>query len=255
MSAPAVALDRRIEGRGTDEPAWAASADLADLREMDVDALARAHDTIHIVSPHPDDEVLGLGGLIARWSRTDADLHIVSVTHGTASHPASRTWTPARLAMTRPLELRRALRTLGARARVSSLDLPDGQVTSHEDRLAAWLLARTGPRDLVIAPWRLDGHPDHEASGRAAARAAQECGARFAEYPIWAWHWARPDDARLPWGRARRVTLDAATLHRKRAAIRAFASQLVDDGEHEAVLPAHVVSRFERPFELLFLDR
>ena len=246
---------RLIAGRGTREEAWSSCSKLNGLRELDVDGLARDHGRIHLVSPHPDDEVLGLGGLLARWPMDGAAIRIVSVTHGTASHPGSTQWTAERLAMTRPFEMRRALRTLGSSAVVSSVGIEDGTVAAHEDRLASWLAERCESDDLIVAPWRLDGHPDHEACGRAAARAAESCGARFAEYPIWAWPWARPAERLWPWRRARRINLDAQTVERKRAAIRAFTSQITRDGRRDAVLPPHVVRRFERPFELLFLGR
>ena len=40
-----------------------------------------------IVAPHPDDEVLGCGGTILRKRRLGAEVHIVFLTDGEASHP------------------------------------------------------------------------------------------------------------------------------------------------------------------------
>ncbi|WP_414708940.1 PIG-L deacetylase family protein, partial [Pseudomonas sp. UBA7500] len=109
------------------------------------------------------------------------------------------------------------------------------------------------PGDRVLSTWRLDGHCDHEAVGRASAQAAQTVGAQLIEVPIWAWHWARPDDPRLPWRRARKLALSPQQLARKRAAIAAHASQLHADGEQPPVLSQTTLQRLLQPFELLFL--
>ena len=41
-----------------------------------------------VLSPHPDDESLGMGGLIALARRNHQDVSIVAVTDGAGSHPA-----------------------------------------------------------------------------------------------------------------------------------------------------------------------
>ena len=76
--------------------------------------------------------------------------------------------------------------------------------------VAARLVDLIGDGDgtLVAAPWRHDGHPDHEAAGRAAAVAARRTDASLVEYPIWWWHWGAPDDA--PWQTMRRLDLARA---------------------------------------------
>ena len=61
-----------------------------------------------------------------------------------------------------------------------SLGLPDGQLADHEDRLAELLvgiLDAAAPGTWCAATWRGDGHPDHEAVGRAAADACERTGA------------------------------------------------------------------------------
>ena len=91
--------------------------------------------------------------------------------------------------------------------------------------------------------------------GRAALTAAFECGARAHEIPIWAWHWASPEDPRIPWERARKLQLDKWAQARKRHAIQAFASQLYDDPDtgHPPVLSSTAVERLQQPFEVVFL--
>jgi LmbE family N-acetylglucosaminyl deacetylase len=109
---------------------------------------------------------------------------------------------------------------------------------------------------LCVATWRHDGHPDHDATGRAAAEATAATSARLVEYPIWAWHWAT-SSRDLPIARTGRLTLRAAERRAKTYAIDAFTSQLHrlgTDPADRAVLPPSVRRRFERPDETYFVD-
>ncbi|RMO56495.1 LmbE-like protein [Pseudomonas syringae pv. aptata] len=79
-------------------------------------------------------------------------------------------------------------------------------------------------------------------------------GAQFHEVPVWAWHWADPEDQRLPWDRARKLLLDPVTLAHKRNAAQAFTSQLQGDPAIglSPVLPDAVLERLLQPFEVVF---
>jgi LmbE family N-acetylglucosaminyl deacetylase len=114
------------------------------------------------------------------------------------------------------------------------------------------LVAEVGDADVVLAPWSGDGHPDHEACGRAAGRTT----AAVLEYPVWTWHWAEPDDVRVPWSRARRVDLDADTAARKAAAVGCFRTQVAPIGPgpaDAAVLPDRVLAHFRRDHEVVLV--
>ena len=73
------------------------------------------------------------------------------------------------------------------------------------------------------------------------------------EIPVWTWHWASPDDSRVPWSRARRIVLDTDTHARKLHAVEAFRSQLEPDAatgrapilpDHAYVIPAGKTHNF-----------
>lgn len=245
----------RIEGRGTPESAWRHCKHLGGLPVTTLESLVPRGSRAVVVAPHPDDEVLGAGGLMAQLAQGGRELLIVPVTDGTASHPGSRRWPPERLALERPLETVKALALLGlSRIRLHRLGLPDGDIASMEDALALQLAPQLRPGDVVITTWRLDGHPDHEATGRACAKACAQTGARLIEMPVWAWHWARPGDPRLPWSRACRLPLSPELEQRKRLAVHAFTSQTRPDPSSEVgcVLPASALARVLRPFEVFF---
>ncbi|MCB8835087.1 PIG-L family deacetylase, partial [Escherichia coli] len=88
-----------------------------------------------MIAPHPDDEVIGAAGLIARLRRHGARVRVAVVTDGAASHRGSRQWPRARLVAARQRESLHALRRLGIVAGdVSFLNLPDGQLPSIPGR-------------------------------------------------------------------------------------------------------------------------
>ncbi len=241
MTAPA---RNPIETAGTSEAIWAAWAGLA-RRPL---ASPACWGSAVVVAAHPDDEVLGVGGIMALLAASGARLRLVSVTDGEASHPGPAGAGP--LGRRRTAETAQALRALGApHTEVVRLRLPDTGVAAHEDELSARLAGLTEGFDVCLAPWDQDVHADHEAAGRAARRAS----GRTLSYPVWMWHWAVPGDPRVPWGRALRVPLPAREVARKRAAVGCFASQLEDRGAGLGpVLAPGTVAHFRRDVEVLF---
>jgi LmbE family N-acetylglucosaminyl deacetylase len=242
---------------GTSLQEWQASRALRRAPVVSIDALIPPGARLVVVAPHPDDEVLACGGLLAAMAERVEDLHLISVTDGDASHPGSQQWPVARLRAQRQVESECAMARLGldlSRLSWQRLALPDARVAEHEAALVRALSATLQAGDYVLATWRHDGHGDHEAVGRAAAQAARLQGATLLEVPVWAWHWAHPEDLRLPWGRACKLLLSDDQLERKREAIRAHASQLHDDPSTGAppVLDRATLERLLQPFELVF---
>jgi LmbE family N-acetylglucosaminyl deacetylase len=232
---------------GHSEAAWAASADLGRLAPLDLPDVA----DVVVVAPHPDDEILGSGGLLQALAGTGADIEVLAVTDGEGSHP---TVLPDELRRVRHEESVAAMRRLGlvGAARVR-LGIPDGGVTQSETVLTDRLAHRLAGSSLCLAPWRADGHPDHDACGRAAEAATAATGAQLLQYPIWAWHWADPLGADLPWSLCRRFDLDPRHAARKRWATGAFRSQIRPfgrDPDSSAIVPPAVLRRFWRPFEV-----
>ncbi|HEV7931754.1 MAG TPA: PIG-L family deacetylase [Actinomadura sp.] len=237
-----------IDAPGTDEAEWRRWPGLAALAEVDPGAWRR----VVVVAAHPDDEILGVGGTMALLAATGARIRLIAVTDGEASHPGLGPRAAAALAARRVAETTAALDRLGASGtEVIRLGLPDTGLSRHESDLADTLGPAMEGFDIALAPWSGDAHADHEAAGRAAARARGT--ARLLHFPIWAWHWARAADPRLPWDTAVRVPLSRAAAARKRAAIGCFGSQLEPRGRGlDAVLPPGIVAHFTRDQEVLF---
>lgn len=200
-----------------------------------------------VVAPHPDDETLAVGGLLGAVARTGTDVRVVSVTDGEASHPG----VPG-LAARRRREQDRALARLGAPQAVDRLGLPDGQVRAHQTVLVDALVDRARGTDVILGPWRHDGHPDHDAVGEATRTAAEATGVRLLSYPVWLWQWAAlPDVALLP---LRRWSVPRDIGRRKAAAVACFGSQ-TSDRHGEPILSPLVVARAARPWEVVIDER
>ena len=208
-----------------------------------------------VVAPHPDDETLGVGGTIAELIARGIDVLVVSVSDGGAAYPDISRFDQLALEKTRRTELDRAAAILGVR-RLIRLGLPDGRIAEHEQQLADQLsviLAAEPPGTWCAATWQGDGHPDHEAVGRAAAQAVTHTGATLVEYPVWMWHWAGPGDPDVPWERAAAVPLGRQAVGRKQNAAQCFRSQF-DPSEPDSrpVLPPFVLRRLLAVGEVLF---
>jgi LmbE family N-acetylglucosaminyl deacetylase len=246
---------RAIRGAGTDESRWQSWSGLDALTCVSAAQLVPPGRRALILAPHPDDELLGCGGLVRLLAAEGRDVQLLAVTDGGASHPQSSLWPVPRLKQARALESAEALRRLGAPAvPLLRLGLDDGQVSAQAGRLADVLDRMLRPDDVLVATWRLDGHPDHEAVGMVAAEAALRHRAMLLEMPVWMWHWAEAGDPRVPWDRACRLPLDQASHAAKCDAAQAYRSQLEPDPStgRDAIVPASALARVLREHEVYF---
>ncbi|WP_148613465.1 bifunctional PIG-L family deacetylase/class I SAM-dependent methyltransferase [Nocardioides rubriscoriae] len=242
---------RHDDASGTSASGWRAETARHDLPAVDLAALTR----VVVLAAHPDDETLGAGGLVGRAHRLGLEVVVVVATRGEACHPRSPTHSQEQLAALRAVELDAAVALLSPGTRPVLLTLPDGGVRDHEDALVARLVDLVGDgRDtLLVAPWRGDGHADHEAVGRAAAATAARSGARLLEYPVWFWHWGDP--AAAPWASGRRLDLDPAEQTTKQAAVAAHRTQvrpLSPAPGDEALLSADFLAHFAASYEVFW---
>ena len=217
-----------------------------------------------VIAPHPDDESIGCGGLIALLRRLGRPVSVLLLSDGAMSHPQSVRWLrPARVRL-RLAEFHAALQALGVDAdSAQALHWPDGALPlAGTPGFAAAVTELTGclaalkPNTLLV-PWRRDPHPDH----RAASAVARACNAslarpaRLLEYPIWTPH--RGSDAEQPGGdEATPWHVDvAAVSERKLMAVAAHRSQLggvIDDDPGGFVLPPDMLARCALPFETFY---
>ena len=191
--------------------------------------------SIAVVSPHPDDETLGCGGTLALLTRGRAEVHVLFVTDGSASHPHHPRFTGGQIAEMRKAEARAATGALGlSHDQISFVGGPDGGLSGLDSASSsaiatkmAEVLESVAP-DAVLLPLGRDGSSDHNASFVLVQMALQLKGLRprVLEFPIWSWRnpliQLRP---LLTSGAVWRTDI-GPVLDRKVAAIEAYASQI-----------------------------
>lgn len=246
--------DRVIHGNGTSVQSWMNSQSLMHCHPLQVQSYFPQGSRICIVAPHPDDEILGCAGLIQSLDQAGFEVILFAVTNGTASHPHSSIYTPDQLNRIRPLESIRALSKLNLKQTIQRIafNIEDGEVANQQQRLEKCLKEHLTDRDVLVSTFIHDGHPDHEITGQVVQRVARELGLKNLQVLIWAWHWATPDDHRIPWHKALRLDLDIQQLQRKHHAILSFESQTSVDAStrQPPILPKHVIERIMQPWEL-----
>ncbi len=210
---------------------------------------------IVVVSAHPDDEVLGAGGLLASLDQELVEPLFVTVTDGEASHAHAPGVSASEIGAARARELVESLRTLGYEAPViARLGLPDSGLADHVDELAERLAPIIHGADLVLSPSSYDAHIDHATVARVTA---EVCAGRVPvwQFPIWLWHWTSPGEDVAPWDRALRFDVSVPARLRKRSALACFTSQLgpiAGDESRRTILAPEMLAHFERPFEVFF---
>jgi len=128
-----------------------------------------------VLAPHPDDEVIGCGGLVALHLRDGRQVRVVIVTDGAEAGNAE----------VREDESQRALSVLGA-APVEFLRFRDRHLDEEagalQDRLRE-ILTSFKP-DLIAVPSPVEIHPDHAALSRAFCELIQNDASLFAALAV-----------------------------------------------------------------------
>ena len=250
--------NRVIEGDGTSQEDWQNWAGLQDLPRFDIAKSFAPHQRVCIFAPHPDDEVLGCGGLLQQLAANGNPIVLIHVTNGTQSHPNSQIYSQESLDTIRPQESVKALEVLGVANQVTTmaLNLADGNVFAQQDQFHQELSAIIQPEDILITTFINDGHPDHEATGQVVASFAKQQHLACYQVLIWAWHWAKPGDSRIPWHCAMRVNLTTEQLQRKLQAITCFKSQITADDSTGSppILSAKAIARISQPWEVYLYE-
>jgi len=124
------------------------------------------HNTIVVIAPHPDDAEASCGGLIANYI-LDGDSVILLTMTGGELGIWGKSEEEARAI--RIIEARNAAATLGASIIFFGAIDASLSVDSVSTLQLTKLLLQINP-DIVLAPWPLDVHSDHQASGLLAWR-------------------------------------------------------------------------------------
>jgi LmbE family N-acetylglucosaminyl deacetylase len=148
------------------------------------------NETVVVLAPHMDDEVIGCGGTLAHHVSCGADVTVIFLTDGRqGGTSASLHGAEADdIVATRKVEARQALTELRI-DKIEFLDGADGNLQADVARLAPRLrerLLRIRP-GIVYLPFFLEEHPDHRAASQLLREAMKGCELDFAchGYEVW----------------------------------------------------------------------
>lgn len=218
--------------------------------------------TALVFAPHPDDEVLGCGGTIAKKLSEGQDVSVVFVTDGRYSleeFGISSSPSPLELKEIRREEAERAAKTLGLKKRdLIFLEIEDGTLEENRDIAQDKIIEvlKSFPTEVYF-PQEKDFHPDHRALNRLVKNAIELLGLHPLEYEyIIAWSYPyniipriRPQSlqnaiiARIL--RRDLIRIDITNyLHLKKAALKEYKSQvgLISEKQTRPVLTESLLS-------------
>jgi LmbE family N-acetylglucosaminyl deacetylase len=135
-----------------------------------------------VVAPHPDDEVIAIGGCLALHRRAGSAVTTLYITLDAPS-PSGE--------IPREGEADKAAKLLGTDCLF--LKLPDGRVSRHEAEVAKQIAdaIRSLKPDVVYCPFPGDHHRDHQAAAACTAVAVKESGfdGEVCCYEVWSNLW------------------------------------------------------------------
>ena len=180
-----------------------------------------------IIAPHPDDEVLGAGGVIKKFSKEGHEVYVLVITRGSPKYYSDEKIQNVRK------EALEAHKILGVKQTVFlDFHAPELDITSNADisRAISKYISNWKITDLFI-PHRGDIHNDHRKVFEASLVAARPVG-NFTVKAIYAYEtlseteWAAPfsDDAFIP----NHFENISDTMSHKFEAMKCFKSQIRD---------------------------
>lgn len=206
---------------------------------------------ILIVAPHPDDEVIGCAGLIARLVEHGILPHIIVMTGGGGSLKNDGVDKDMIIKARRGLT-RNALSILGVPERnLHELDFNDGGISDDSDQIERLkeLICSINP-DTVLVPHWGEGWPDHVNTAKII-KSLVPAKVQVWEYCVWMWYynvWRG-----LDWRNAAALRLSPHEHELKVKAVDAYIRPLAPDGKPwSGVLPPLFIKANTGNIELYF---
>lgn len=219
-------------------------------------------ETLVVIAPHPDDEVLGCGGLIAQAVKKKINITIIIMTGGDASHDNCCSISRETVKLERCKITTKTLRQLGLAPRqIFFLDWEDGNLPlpasstfdSRTNELAT-LFSRLKPTK-IFCPHPFEGWADHVAAQEITKEASKrsEVNATIYYYCVWFWYSMSFRKAfSCDWSNS--LVLDIKEVYtQKKKAIAGYMTPCAPCGKPwSGVLPKELLTAFTWEKELFF---
>lgn len=208
--------------------------------------------SILIIAPHPDDEAIGCGGLIARLVTQENAPHVAILTGGGASLRDRAEIDPVEVITARRGLTLNSARVLGLPVdHIHFLDFEDGSISSRPEReinRLRELITELHPANIFV-PHRGEGWPDHLAVREIGIELAPD-NTQVWEYCVWMWYY---NVWNLDWRAARCLHLSKTEREAKLRAVRAYVKPSAPDGTPwSGVLPRPFLHANTSPREVYF---
>lgn len=148
-------------------------------------------DSTLLIAPHPDDEIIGCGGLIQKFVAQGLNIHIVFMTGGEKSHQGCCDIDATTLAKIRRTQAKEINTQFGVKPEnLHFLSYPDGGIEEeHEETMRLReLVNKIHPTTIFVPHWG-EGWTDHTNTRIIGKKLAKEIDAQVYEYCVWMWYY------------------------------------------------------------------
>lgn len=147
------------------------------------------YEKILIISPHPDDEILGCGGLMANMVEENKKVLLVLLTKGENSHFDSPFISKDLLKEERvKLTQKAASKIKLPIENITFLDFKDGNINDKDSEIIKLeLLINSIKPDAVFVPYHFEGNKDHETTSIIVKSITKNTPIHLIEYCVWFW--------------------------------------------------------------------
>jgi len=138
-----------------------------------------------VLAPHPDDDVLGLGGLLNQLSKKKAKIKVIFIFNGERGTKDGKV--DKKLITLRQEEAKKALSKINPT--IEFVNLSDGeysQINRYENLLKKEII--DNKPETIFTPWLVDEHPDHQIVTRKLVEVLKDSkntGINIWQYEIW----------------------------------------------------------------------
>lgn len=211
-----------------------------------------------IVSPHPDDEVFGCGGLMQTLIQSGKHVELVILSRGEAVHKCCCPNEEEIIMSARAKLTDAANGILGLPVgRIHRLDFPDGDFISARNRTELFVALGKLVEDIspttVLIPHPYENSPDHEAATNFMENILRGSSIPLCYYCVWTWyHMPMYKILRLRYKNAR--LLQVGDRESKNRAIDIYIKNQARCGiSYSGDLPKPFIHAFRWKYELFFL--
>ena len=208
-----------------------------------------------IVAPHPDDEILGCGGIIQGIREQNKDVAVAVLTGGEKSHGGCCDLDEVVLKNKRRELSRKAGEVVGMDlTKLYFLDFPDSKITESDVEVNKLerLITEFRP-GMIFVPHIFEGWADHVEAGKIIGKLTREREIRVVEYCVWFWYNPYYRFGQVRWHDALLYRMSRKERRNKREAIRVYMNAKASCGKpYSGVLPSILLTANRWRNELFF---